>query len=210
MGVGTAPNASYFLNAGGLSNFNEARVENNLQLLGEQLINTNARLFQRADAFHSLNVITTAQMNFSLQADRTTDPTTGTIALPLDDTNGITINRAVVNNQTFNSIGNITAEASSNVWGDLLFQHSSGIKETLNGSDYDLDIRNGDTDRAINLIVGTIGSTPEISISEASVNLLGNLDITHSDVSGSNRIKFDNPDSDGIIFHSINGAKVGR
>ena len=154
------------------------------------------------------NVITTAQMNFSLQADRTTDPTTGTIALQLDDTNGITINRAVVNNQTFNSIGNITAEASLNVWGDLLFQHSSRIKETLKGSDYDLHIRNGDTDRAINLIVGTIGSTPEISISEASVNLLGNLDITHSDVSGSNRIKFDNPDSDGIIFHSINGANI--
>ena len=78
-------------------------------------------------------------MNFSLQSDRTTDPTTGTIALQLDDANGITLNRAVVNNQTFNSIGNMTAEAKLNVWGDLNFQHSSGIKETLNGSDYDLD-----------------------------------------------------------------------
>ena len=208
MGVGTAPNASYLLNVGGTSNFDEARITTNLEVLGEQLLNTNARIFQRVDAFNSLNVISTAQINFSLQADRTTDPTTGTIALQLDDTNGITINRAVVNNQTFNSIGNITAEASLNVWGDLLFQHSSGIKETLNGSDYDLDIRNGDTDRAINLIVGAIGSTPEISVSEASVNLLGNLDITHSDVSGSNRVKFNNPDSDGIIFHSINGANI--
>ena len=69
------------------------------------------------------------------------------------------------------------------MWGELLFQHSSGIKETLNGSDYDLDIRNGDTDRSINMIVGTIGSTPEISISDANVNFLGNLDITHSTVS---------------------------
>ena len=208
MGVGTAPNASYFLNVGGTSNFNEARIASNLELLGEQLINTNARIFQRADAFNSLNVISTAQINFSLQRDRTTDPTTGTIALQLDDTNGITKNRAVVNNQTFNSIGNITAEATLNVWGDLNFQHSSGIKETLNGSDYDLDIRNGDTDRSIHMIVGTIGSTPEISISEASVNLLGNLDITHADVSGSNRVKFNNPDSDGILFHSINGANI--
>ena len=131
-----------------------------------------------------------------------------TLALQLDDTNGITINRAVVNNQTFNSIGNITAEASLNVWGDLLFQHSSGIKETLNGSDYDLDIRNGDTDRAINLIAGTIGSTPEISISDANVNLLGNLDITHSTVSTSERVKMDNPDSDGLTFLSINGANI--
>ena len=137
VGIGRQYNSSCFLTVGGISNFNQARVENNLELLGEQLINTNGRIFQRADSFNSLNIVTTAQMKFSLQSDRTTDPTTGTIALQLDDTNGITINRAVVNNQTFNSIGNKTAEASLNVWGDLLFQHSSGIKETLNGSDCD-------------------------------------------------------------------------
>ena len=128
VGTGRQYNSSYFLTVGGISNFHQARVENNL--LGEQLINTNARIFQRADAFNSLDVVTTAQLNFSLQSDRTTDPTTGTIALQLDDTNGITRNRAVVNSQTFNSIGNTTAEANSNVWGEILFQHSSGIKET--------------------------------------------------------------------------------
>ena len=37
---------------------------------------------------------------------------------------------------------------------------------------------------------------------------MGNLDITHTDVSGSNRIKFNNPDSDGIIFHSFNAANI--
>ena len=105
---------------------------------------------------------------------------TSSIALQLNDTNGITINRAVTNNQTLNSIGNITAEASLNVWGDLLFQHSSAIYENLNGSDYDLVLRNGDTDRSISFIVGAIGSTPEISVNEANVNLLGHLDFTHS------------------------------
>ena len=210
VGIGRQYNSSYFLTVGGISNFNQARVENNLELLGEQIINTNARIFQRADAFNSLNVISTAQINFSLQSDRTTDPTTGTIALQLDDTNGITINRAVVNNQTFNSIGNITAEANLNVWGDLLFQHSSAIYENLNGSDYDLILRNGDTDRSISFIVGAIGSTPEITVNEANVNLLGHLDFTHTDVTGSQRVKIDNPDSDGIIFHSINGANIGE
>ena len=208
VGIGVQYNSSYFLHVGGLSNFDGARIATNLNLLGEQLVNTSTRIFQRADAFNSLNVISTAQIIFSLQSDRSTDPTTGTIALQLDDTNGITIDRAVVNNQTFNRIGNITAEASLNVWGELLFQHSSGIKETLNGSDYDLDIRNGDTDRSINMIVGTIGSTPEISISEASVNLLGNLDITHSTVTTSERVKMDNPDSDGLICLSINGSNI--
>ena len=172
------------------------RINQNLTVVGNYWEDTNGRIIQRADASNSLNIISTGQINFLLQADKATDPTTGTIALQLDDTNGITINRAVVNNQTLNSIGNITAEANLNVWGDLLFQHSSGIKETLNDSNYDLDIRNGDTDRAINLIVGTIGSTPEISISETIVNLLGNLDITHSAVATSERVKMDNPDSD--------------
>ena len=77
-------------------------------------------------------------------------------------------------------------------------------KKRLNDSDYDLDIRSGDTDRSINMIVGAIGSTPEISISEASINLFGNLDITHSDVSGCQRVKFDYPNSDG----NINGANI--
>ena len=122
----------------------------------------------------------------------------------MNDTNGITINRAVTNNQTFNSIGKITPEADLDVWGGIYFQHSSAIKETLNGSDYDLDIRNGDTDRAINFIVGTIGSTPELQLTEGKVNLLGNLEITHVDVSGSRRVLINIPDTDGFIRLSNN------
>ena len=98
-------------------------------------------------------------------------------------------------------MGNIAAEASLDVWGDLLFQHSSGIKETLSGSEYDLDIRNGDTDRSINMIVGAIGSTTETSVSESTINVLGNVDVTHTDVSGSQRVTTDNPDSDGLFFY---------
>ena len=57
VGIGRQYNSSYFLTVGGISNFNEARVENGLELLGEQLINTKSRVFQRADANNSLNVI---------------------------------------------------------------------------------------------------------------------------------------------------------
>ena len=149
-----------------------------------------------------MNVISTNEINVSLQSNRDTDPTTGTIALQLNDNPaGITMNRAVVNNQTFNSIGNMTAEPNLNVWAEILFQNSSGIKETLNGSDHDLDIRNGDTDRAINIIVGTIGSMPELSIQEAKVNILGHLGFTHSTVSTSERVKIDNLDTDGLIVN---------
>ena len=204
VGIGRQYNSSYFLTVGGVSNFNQARVENNLELLGEQLLNTNARIFQRADVFNSLNVITTAQMNFSLQSNRTTDPTTGTIALQLDDTNGITIKRAVTNNLTCNSIGNITAEANLNVWGQILFQHSSAIHEVLNGTDHDLLIWNGDTDRSIIFRVGAVGTTPELQIDDGKLSLLGNSEITHQDVAGSQRVLINNPDTDGFIRLSNN------
>ena len=117
-GIRRPYNSSCFLTVGGISNFNQARVESALEVFGEQLINANARMFQRADACNSLNVISTAQTSFSLQSDRPTDPTTGTVALQLDDTNEITMIRAVVKNQTFNSMGNVTAEGSWNARGD--------------------------------------------------------------------------------------------
>ena len=207
VGIGVQYDSSYFLNVGGLSNFNEARIAANLSSLGEQLLNTNARIFQRADAFNSLNVITTGQMNFSLQSDRTTDPTTGTLSLQLDDTNGITLNRPVVNNQTFNSIGNIVGEADIVSWGRFMFQNSSELKEVLD-TQYKLFVRNGDALGDINLTVGLEASTLEMKTTNTNVNLLGHLDITHSTVSTSERVKMDNPDSDGIVFTSIAGANI--
>ena len=115
------------------------------------------------------------------------------------------MNRAVTNNLTFNSIGDITAEANLNVWGELFFQHSSSTKETLNGSDYDLDIRHGDTDTAINLIVGTIGSTPEIQITDGKVSLLGNLEISDIDDAGPQKVTINNPDDNGWTRLSNSG-----
>ena len=89
-----------------------------------------------------------------------------------------------------------------------MFQHSSAIYEVLNGSDCDLLVWNGDTDRSIIFRIGTIGSTPQVKLTNSNVNLLGHLDITHSTVSTSERIKIDNNDSDGLIYLSINGANI--
>ena len=211
VGVGTAPNASYFSNAGGLSNFNQARIANNLTLLGEQLLNTDARVFQRADASKSLNVISVTEMNLSLQTDRTTDPTTGTIALQLHDTNGITINRAVVNNQTFNSIGNIVGEADivgqNDIisWGKFKLQNAGEIREVLD-TQYKMYVRHGDALGEMNIMVGAEITTPEIKITNDKINLLGHLDITHGTVSTSERIKYNNPDADGMHLFSLNDA----
>ena len=209
LGIGAIQGANKLNVSGGNANFGGTSSFQNISTFNSDIyVKTSGRIFQRADANNSLNVISTEEINFSLQSNRTTDPTTGTIALQLNDTNGITINRAVVNNQTFNSIGKITAEADLDVWGGVYFQHSSAIKETLNGSDYDLDIRNGDTDRAINFIIGTIGSTPELQLAEGKVNILGNLEITHDDITGQQRVLINNPDDNGWIRLSNNNLST--
>ena len=114
------------------------------------------------------------------------------------------MNRPTTINQTLTLLDDLTAQGSLNIQGEILFQHSSGIKETLNGSDYDLDIRNGDTDRAINFIIGTVGSTPELQLTDGKVTLVGQLEITNTDVSGQQRVLINNPDNDGLIRLSNN------
>ena len=203
VGIGRQYNFSYHLTVGGISNFNETRVENDATFLGQQLLSTDGRIFQRADVNNSLNVVSTEEINFSLQSDRTTDPTTGTIALQLNDTNGITINRAVTNNQTFNSIGNIVGEADVISWGRFMFQNSSELKEVLD-TQYKLYIRNGDTAGEMNLTIGLESSTPEIQLTDGKVTLVGQLEITNTDVSGQQRVLINNPDNDGLIRLSNN------
>ena len=191
---------------GGNSNFTSTvRFNGATTFNNEMLIWNNSKIYRRADANDSLNVISSNEINFSLQSNRALDPTISSIALQLNDNPvGITMNRPTTINQTLTLLDDLTAQGSLNIQGEILFQHSSGIKETLNGSDYDLDIRNGDTDRAINFIIGTIGSTPELQLTEGKVNLLGNLEITHTDVAGSQRVLINNPDTDGFIRLSNN------
>ena len=196
------------LNVAGNSNFGGTTAFQNTSTFNNNVhINSRGRIFQRADANNSLNVISTEEINFSLQSNRDADPTTGTIAIQLNDTNGITLNRATTNNLTFNSIGNIVGEADIISWGRFMFQNSSELKEVLDGQ-YKLFVRNGDALGDINLTVGLEASTPEIKLTDSNVNLLGHLDITHQTVSTSERVKIDNPDADGLIFLSINGANI--
>ena len=118
-------------------------MNQNITPVGNYWVDTNGRIFQRADAFNSLNFVSTSPINFSLQSNWSADPTTGTICLQLDDTNGITINRAVINNQSFNSIGNIVGEANVIAWGKLALQNAGVIREVLD-TQYKMYVRNGD------------------------------------------------------------------
>ena len=204
LGIGAIQGANKLNVSGGNSNFGgTASFQNTSTFNGDMNVNNSGRIFQRADANSSLNVISTNEINFSLQSNRADDPTTGTIALQLNDANGITINRAVTNNLTFNSIGNIVGEADVISWGRFMFQNSSELKEVLD-TQYKLYIRNGDALGDINLTVGLEASTPEIQLTDGKVTLLGNLEITHTDVAGSQRVLINNPDTDGFIRLSNN------
>ena len=204
LGIGVIQGSNKLNVSGGNANFGGTSSFQNISTFNSDIyINNSGRIFQRADVNNSLNVISTNEINFSLQSNRATDPTTGTIALQLNDTNGITINRAVTNNQTFNSIGNIVGEADVISWGRFMFQNSSELKEVLD-TQYKLYIRNGDTAGEMNLTIGLESSTPEIQLTDGKVNLLGNLEITHTDVSGQQRVLINNPDTDGFIRLSNN------
>ena len=204
LGIGVIQGANKLNVSGGNANFGGTASFQNISTFNSDIyINNSGRIFQRADANNSLNVISTEEINFSLQSNRTTDPTTGTIALQLNDTNGITINRAVTNNQTFNSIGNIVGEADVISWGRFMFQNSSELKEVFDGQ-YRLFVRNGDALGDINLTVGLESSTPEIKLTDGQVTLVGQLEITNTDVSGSQRVLINNPDTDGFIRLSKN------
>ena len=217
--IATLKDPALNLNVGGSSQFEIIRASNYLFVpTGSIHVNSAMKMYQRAGAFNSLNIITSQQINFSLQSNKEADPTTGSIALQINDATNIVMNRPVMNNQTIYSLGDITTEGNLLAQGtltsqgnfslqaQLLFQHSSAIYEVLNGSDYDLLVWNGDTDRSIIFRIGTIGSTPELQLNNNSVNLLGHLDITHATVSTSERLLFNNPDADGMFIFSLNSG----
>ena len=207
LGIGAIQGANKLNVSGGNANFGgTSSFQNTSTCNGDIYVNSSGRIFQRADANNSLNIISTEEINFSLQP-RTIDPTTGTIALQLNDTNGITLNRAVVNNLTFNSIGNIVGESDVISWGRFMFQNSSELKEVLD-TQYKLYIRNGDTAGEMNLTIGLESSTPEIQLTEGKVNLLGNLEITHDDITGQQRVLINNPDDNGWIRLSFNNLST--
>ena len=209
LGIGAIQGANKLNVSGGNANFGStASFQSTSTFNGDIYVNNSGRIFQRADANNSLNIISTEEINFSLQPTRTTDPTTATIALQLNDTNGITINRAVTNNLTFNSIGNIVGESDVVSWGRFMFQNSSELKEVLDGQ-YKLFVRNGDTLGDINLTVGLESSTPEIKITDGKVKM-NNLELTQETISTVDQIQFLNTDAGGEYAFYFGSVSVSN
>ena len=64
MGVGANPVLSFHLTVRGTSQFGWVRINQNLTVVGNYWVDTNGRIFQRADASNSLNVVSTGQIIF--------------------------------------------------------------------------------------------------------------------------------------------------
>ena len=97
-------------NFGGTSSFQAASTFNN-----SILVSGGGRIYQQANANNSLNIISLTEQNFSLQSNRNADPTQSDIYINLNNTNGITMNKATVFNDTVNTIGKFTSEGDFDV-----------------------------------------------------------------------------------------------
>ena len=177
-------------NFGSTARFNAATTFNN-----DILIWSNGRIFQRNDANNSLNVISTEEINMSLQTSRTTDPTTGTIALQLNDTNGITLNRATTINQNLTLLQDLISSSGNNTWG-----------ETLVSSSYDMLLTNSDTNREIRMRIGT--DYGQLRVLNAEVKVMEHLQFTHATNATSEEITVNNTDIDGKILLEVGGVQI--
>ena len=66
-------------------------------------------------------------------------------------------------------------------------------------------VRNGDSLGELNLTIGLESSTPEIQLTDGKVNLLGNLEVTHIDDAGAQKVTINSPDDNGWIRLSNSG-----
>ena len=118
MGIGVIPGANRLSvgggnsNFGGTSSFQAASTFNN-----SILISGGGRIYQQANSNNSLNIISLTEQNFSLQSNRNNDPTQSDIYIyiNLNASNGITLNKATVFNDTVNAIGKLTSEGDFDV-----------------------------------------------------------------------------------------------
>ena len=97
-------------NFGGTSSFQGTSTFNN-----SILVSGGGRIYQQSNANNSLNIISLTEQNFSLQGNRNADPTQSDILINLNNTNGITMNKPTVFNDTVDIIGKLTCEGDFDV-----------------------------------------------------------------------------------------------
>ena len=119
LGVGAIAGGATRLNVagGGTSHFSGNCLFNGTDNTFSQniLIKSRGRIYQGASPNFPLNFISTIDQNFCIQSNRSADPTASDIYIHLNDTAGITMNKATAFNDTVNTIGKFTSEGDFDV-----------------------------------------------------------------------------------------------
>ena len=175
-------------NFGGTSSFQGASTFNN-----SILVSGGGRIYQQANANNSLNIISLTEQNFSLQSNRNIDPTQSDIYIYiyLNTSNGVTLNKSTVLNDTVNTIGKLTSEGDFDV--DIgatgtpefrvlgssvnFFEKSSITHTQLAGPIDQIFFRNPDTNGQTILEIGTKNV---FEVNDGGIDVIGDISYTGS------------------------------
>ena len=155
------------------------------------LINSRGRIYQQSNANFSLNHIATIEQNFCIQSNRSADPTASDIFINLNDTNGITMNKATVFNEAVNTIGKLTSEGDFDVdigatgtpefrvlGSSVNFFEKLNITHTqLAGPIDQIFLRNPDTNGDTILEIGTKNV---LTVNDGGIDIIGDISYTGS------------------------------
>ena len=195
LGIGAIAGGATRLNVagGGSSNFSGDCSFNgsNNTFQNNILISSRGRIYQQANANFSLNHIATIEQNFCIQSNRSADPTSSDIFINLNDTNGITLNKPTVFNDTVNTIGKLTSEGDFDV--DIgatgtpefrvlgssvnFFEKASITHTQLAGPIDQIFFRNPDTNGDTIIEIGTKNV---LTVNDGGIDVIGDISYTGS------------------------------
>ena len=195
LGVGAIAGGATRLNVagGGTSNFSGNCLFNGTDnTFGQNiLINSRGRIYQGASPNFPLNFISTIDQNFCIQSNRSADPTASDIYINLNDTAGITMNKATVFNDTVNTIGKFTSEGDFDV--DIgatgtpefrvlgssvnFFEKASITHTQLPGPIDQIFFRNPDTNGQTIIEIGTKNV---FEVNDGGIDIIGDISYTGS------------------------------
>ena len=195
LGIGAIAGGATRLNvaAGGSANFGGNCVFNGSDNTFQNniLISSRGRIYQQANANFSLNHIATIEQNFCIQSNRSVDPTGSDIFINLNNSNGITLNKQTVFNDTVNTTGKLTSEGDFDV--DIgatgtpefrvlgssvnLFEKASITHTQLAGPIDQIFFRNPDTNGDTIIEKGTKNV---LTVNDGGIDVIGDISYTGS------------------------------
>ena len=192
LGIGVIAGGNRLSVGGGNSNFGSTCSFQGASTFNNSiLVSGGGRIYQQSNANNSLNIISLTEQNFSLQNNRNADPTQSDIFINLNNTNGITMNKPTVFNDTLDIIGKLTCEGDFDV--DIgatgtpefrvlsssvnFFQKCSITHTQLAGPIDQIFFRNPDTNGDTIIEIGTKNV---FTVNDGGIDVIGDISYTGS------------------------------